>query len=199
MRKEYFIGVDVGASKAKGRGAGVGIVDLEGSPALWLHAPVKQYCVGKSGKPRVAVDTNALFDVINDFANQRNANALLAAIEHPVAAPEKFGDLDEKGEERRGVPIRVTCELFLHYGKTVAVLEQLCEWVFPVSPRGWKNGFGLSSSKAESLELARRTFPGVNLSHAQDHNLAEALLIAEYCRLTELGRRTMAAIKEAQR
>ena len=51
----------------------------------------------------------------------------------------------------------------------------------------------------ESLELARRTFPGVNLSHAQDHNLAEALLIAEYCRLTELGRRTMAAVKGAQR
>ena len=38
MRKEYFIGVDVGASKAKGRGAGVGIVgNVRVDDGQWHH------------------------------------------------------------------------------------------------------------------------------------------------------------------
>lgn len=49
----------------------------------------------------------------------------------------------------------------------------------------WKAQFFLSkASKQDSLDYARRMFPteSEKLSYKKDHNRAEALLIAEYCR-----------------
>lgn len=59
-------------------------------------------------------------------------------------------------------------------------------WDF-VSPRKWKNALGLSSNKDESLRLARRLFPDVELPNKCDHDKAEGLLLADYLRRTRFG------------
>ena len=56
-----------------------------------------------------------------------------------------------------------------------------------VSPQKWKKEFSVTSDKNTSIEVAKRLFPGVNLKATErckkDHDgMAEALLIAEYCR-----------------
>ena len=49
-----------------------------------------------------------------------------------------------------------------------------------VAPQDWKRHFGLEKDKADSLALARRYFPNIDLSRKKDHGRAEALLIARY-------------------
>lgn len=56
-----------------------------------------------------------------------------------------------------------------------------------VPPQKWKKEFSVTSDKNTSIEVAKRLFPGVNLKATErckkDHDgMAEALLIAEYCR-----------------
>ena len=55
------------------------------------------------------------------------------------------------------------------------------------SPQKWKKEFSVTSDKNTSIEVAKRLFPNVNLKATarckKDHDgMAEALLIAEYCR-----------------
>ncbi|MDR1516461.1 MAG: hypothetical protein LBS45_12285 [Synergistaceae bacterium] len=62
-----------------------------------------------------------------------------------------------------------------------------------VSPRKWKQEFGLSGGDpADSVAVAERLFPGVSLmatprSRKPSDGMAEALLIAEYCRRRTAG------------
>lgn len=56
-----------------------------------------------------------------------------------------------------------------------------------VPPAKWKKEFSVTSDKNTSIEVAKRLFPNVNLKATErckkDHDgMAEALLIAEYCR-----------------
>lgn len=56
-----------------------------------------------------------------------------------------------------------------------------------VPPQKWKKEFSVTSDKNTSIEVAKRLFPNVNLKATErcrkDHDgMAEALLIAEYCR-----------------
>ena len=56
-----------------------------------------------------------------------------------------------------------------------------------VSPIKWKREFGVTSSKDSSIECCKRLFPTVDLMRTgrcrKEHDgMAEALLIAEYCR-----------------
>lgn len=56
-----------------------------------------------------------------------------------------------------------------------------------VVPRRWKAEFGLSGSKADSIEVCRRLFPGVSLRASErcrkdSDGMAEALLMAEFAR-----------------
>jgi crossover junction endodeoxyribonuclease RuvC len=54
-----------------------------------------------------------------------------------------------------------------------------------VSPQSWKKFFGLGRDKYDSLLLAREKWPdaGMHIRKKGDHNIAEALLIAEYLRI----------------
>ncbi len=56
-----------------------------------------------------------------------------------------------------------------------------------VRPQKWKREFSCTSDKNTSIEVAKRLFPGVPLKRTErctkDHDgMAEALLMAEYCR-----------------
>ena len=70
------------------------------------------------------------------------------------------------------------------YGALLAVLAVQGWPVTIVSPREWKQAMHCSSDKNQSLEVARRLFPGAaqSLTRKKDHGRAEALLIAEYGR-----------------
>lgn len=62
-----------------------------------------------------------------------------------------------------------------------------CPSVQYVNPTVWKRAMGLlKAEKGQSLEIARRLFPGQahNLLRQKDHNRAEALLLANYAART---------------
>lgn len=61
-----------------------------------------------------------------------------------------------------------------------------------VRPQKWKRMFSCTSDKNTSVEVAHRLFPNVDLRRttrcSKPHDgMAEALLMAEYCRRTNLG------------
>jgi len=75
------------------------------------------------------------------------------------------------------------------YGKALGMLIALKVPYTLVTPQKWQKVFGISGrkgcTKKQSLERARALFPGLAASHlarVKDHNRADALLIAEYCR-----------------
>lgn len=55
-----------------------------------------------------------------------------------------------------------------------------------ITPQTWKKEFGLNSSKAKSIEVAKQLFPEASLfieGHRKESDgMAEALLMAEYAR-----------------
>lgn len=59
-------------------------------------------------------------------------------------------------------------------------------WDF-VAPSTWKSKMGLSSEKDDSLRMARRLFPSIELPNKSDHDKAEGLLLAEYMRRHHFG------------
>jgi hypothetical protein len=78
------------------------------------------------------------------------------------------------------------------YGRVIGWLEaQGIPFEF-VTPAKWKkeifDSMPKTDQKSMSLDLARRLFPalGEKLKRKGDHNRAEALLLAEYCRRIEI-------------
>lgn len=61
---------------------------------------------------------------------------------------------------------------------------------FLIDPKAWKTPLGLTSDKALSLDLARKTFPSLAgaLARAKDDGRAEALLLLEFYRREVLPR-----------
>ncbi|MFJ1291137.1 hypothetical protein E2974_16025 [Paracoccus yeei] len=61
---------------------------------------------------------------------------------------------------------------------------------FLIDPKAWKTPLGLTSDKALSLDLARKTFPSLAgaLARAKDDGRAEALLLLEFYRREILPR-----------
>ena len=75
----------------------------------------------------------------------------------------------------------------MNYGYIKGVLETLGIPYQEVTPAKWKKEFGLSGTKADSIEVCQRLFPGVDLmaterSRKPHDGMAEALLMAEYAR-----------------
>lgn len=73
------------------------------------------------------------------------------------------------------------------YGWLLGMLDTLKIPYQAVSVQKWKKEYGLTSDKAQSIEVCRRLFPNVILKRTDrckkdDDGLAEALLLAEYCR-----------------
>lgn len=71
-------------------------------------------------------------------------------------------------------------------GAVETVLEMLRMPPTMVVPRTWKRVYGLDSSKADSLAIARKLYPsiaGSRLKRALDHNRGDAVLLAHYGRI----------------
>lgn len=198
MRGHLYIGVDPGASKTSGRGGGLAVIDEAGAVVDCLLVPVMDYQIGTKVKPEV--DARKLYDRLCEIIARRPLwdGNLCATIEEPPPTQVKFDDKkDKKGKGSWRSPF--DHGLKAHYGAIKAMLRLLCgDNVFPVYPVSWKAAYKINRDKEGSLRVARELFPEVDLRHKKQHNIAEALLLAEYGRLAELGRRTMAAVKEAQ-
>lgn len=77
------------------------------------------------------------------------------------------------------------------FGRTVGwlygVLDAIGIPYQPITPQKWKKEFGLTSDKAQSVEVCKRLFPDVNLKRTErskkdDDNCAEACLLALYAK-----------------
>ena len=73
------------------------------------------------------------------------------------------------------------------YGWLLGMLDSIGIPYQTISPQKWKKEFGLTSDKAQSVEVCKRLYPGVNLfrterSRKEDDGMAEALLMATYAK-----------------
>lgn len=71
------------------------------------------------------------------------------------------------------------------YGWLLGMLDSIGIPYQPITPQKWKKEFGLTSDKAQSVEVCKRLYPGVNLlrterSRKEDDGMAEAVLMATY-------------------
>jgi crossover junction endodeoxyribonuclease RuvC len=64
----------------------------------------------------------------------------------------------------------------------VAIAQRSGDPTHMIAPRAWKKSLGLTADKAESLAMARKSWPGAPLARIKDGGRAEALLIAEWLR-----------------
>ena len=92
-------------------------------------------------------------------------------------------------EQVHAMPKQGTVSMF-HFGENFGWLEGALDMAgieyTLVPPQKWKKEFKLSQDKQESIAMAKKLFPGVNLApdkrRVDNDNLAEALLMAEYAR-----------------
>jgi len=68
------------------------------------------------------------------------------------------------------------------YMACIAVAQRSRDPWMLVRPQKWKKDMGLTSDKAESLDMARELWPAAPLTRKKDNGRAEALLIAEWLR-----------------
>lgn len=73
--------------------------------------------------------------------------------------------------------------LGMSYWGAYSVLAALDIPITLVEPKEWKSYFKLDRDKSKSISLAKRLFPGVELTLQKHHGRAEALLIAQYGKL----------------
>lgn len=73
------------------------------------------------------------------------------------------------------------------YGKILGLLEGFDTPYEEIMPQRWKKHFSLNKDKQKSIETCEHLFPNVNLlptpqCRKKSDGMAEALLLAEYCR-----------------
>lgn len=87
----------------------------------------------------------------------------------------------------RGNGIIALFKLGQSYGWLLGMLDTIGIPYQPITPQKWKKEFGLTSDKAQSVEVCRRLYPDVNLKRTErskkdDDNFAEAVLMATYAK-----------------
>ena len=125
--------------------------------------------------------------VVDIYAGRVNSRWLFAQLGNYQNCGEKLIVTIEKAW---GFPKIATSAVFnygLGYGKVLSVFEILDAPYNLVVPSVWKKHFGLTKDKTLSIAKIKELYPNVNLYFTnkckkEDHNLAEALLIAEYGR-----------------
>lgn len=73
------------------------------------------------------------------------------------------------------------------YGWLLGMLDAIGISYQPIMPQRWKKEFGLTSDKAQSVEVCKRLYPDVDLKRTErskkdDDGMAEALLMATYAK-----------------
>jgi len=147
-----FIGVDPGVTGA------VAAVDDRGDFVDSFDVPT--FKIGK----RACIEPKTLVEMIEEIPGTISR----VCIEEPGPRP---------GE---GV-----CSSFTSgraFGVLLGVFVAMQAPVVLVKPAKWKKVYGLSGDKEQSRAEAILMFPEARLSRKKDHNMAEALLIADYAR-----------------
>jgi crossover junction endodeoxyribonuclease RuvC len=89
-------------------------------------------------------------------------------------------------EKAQAMPKQGVVSMFHYgvgYGGYIGALAALEIPFEEITPFKWKKYFGLcKKTKFDSVLLAKKMFPSVELSRKKDHGKAEALLIAEFVR-----------------
>jgi Holliday junction resolvasome RuvABC endonuclease subunit len=114
----------------------------------------------------------------NTPANVDLLNEILDSAEDAVA-------VIEKQWLKKGDPTHMG-KLIQNYGEWIGRFDMNHIVHHEVAARTWKALLGVTADKKQNIEKARLLFPEVSglLTRVKDHNRAEALLIAEYCRRT---------------
>lgn len=90
----------------------------------------------------------------------------------------------EKAAARHGQGVTSMFTFGENFGWLKGVLDASEISYQEIKPQVWKKEFGLNSDKENSIIVARRLFPDANLipehCRKEDHNIAEALLLACY-------------------
>lgn len=148
-----YIGIDPGKNGA------IAIIDTSES----INIIVKKYS-----------DEN-LIDMLSNYHqfSHRAPYAIRCVLEHVHAMP------------KQGVSSTFT--FGVNFGFIQGVLKAYKIPYELVTPQKWKKEFSCTSDKNTSIDVCKRLFPNVNLKVSdkcvKDHDgIAEALLIAEYCR-----------------
>ncbi len=98
---------------------------------------------------------------------------------HPVLTGiEKVGAMPKQG-------VSSTFKFGQNYGAWLGALSALQIAHIIVTPAKWQRSVldsGSGDTKTRSLSMARRLFPGVELSRKKDHGRSDALLLALYAR-----------------
>lgn len=98
-------------------------------------------------------------------------NADVVAIEQPYIP----GGMANKGTQKA----------ITDYGQILGIAKMHSDHVYSVHPRKWKSHMGLSKDKQESIDMAEKLYPGINLlrterSRKKCDGMAESLLILHY-------------------
>jgi crossover junction endodeoxyribonuclease RuvC len=120
---------------------------------------------------------------VHDYANGETLEYLKTLPKNSFVMLEKVSAMPKQG-------VVSMFKFGANFGTWIGRLEALAIPFDFVTPRKWQNVIYDSAprkgmdNKARSLERARRLFPCAAglLTRKKDHNRADALLIAEYCR-----------------
>ena len=123
-------------------------------------------------------DMSALVDLMVKFHNMGEDTP------SSIATVEKVHSMPKQG-------VSTTFKFGKNTGRVIGWLEALGIPYEEVTPTKWQkvvfdSGTKTGDNKADSLNMARKLFPSMldRLKRKKDHNRADALLIAEYCRRT---------------
>jgi len=98
----------------------------------------------------------------------------------------------ERVASRPGQGVSSVFSFGTNYGTWQGLLSALCVPYILPTPQAWQKGLIVPSDgtdpKARSLAVARRLFPGVDISRKKDHGKADALLLATHARTVHRGR-----------
>lgn len=176
MSKFTFIGIDPGLSGA--------IAKIEGNDIQIIPMPLYE-----------TKDTRKLnLPVIKEYFKELNKDSTKIMIEYA-----SIGGFDFQG---RTQGVASSYKIGFNYGQLLGLFEGLdMNYDVVVSHKWQKHLFPLiktGSTKDRSIFLAKQLFPNVSLvgerGRVDNHNFADALLIAEYCRRINTPKYTWEAL-----
>lgn len=176
----FYAGIDPGKTGA------VALVDERGVFLSLRTVPVVKGATGS----RVEYDLDGIRDMLEQL---RGGGPLFATVEKAVPMPFIFKKKKQEGQEEADTGIGGT---IVNYQRGVSMgwAWMLAALRIPhqlVVPQTWQSvmlaGTAGSDTKQKSILAAHRLFPGVSLrrtarSEKLDHNLSDALLLAEFGR-----------------
>lgn len=165
MRSTIFVGIDPGAQGAIGWLCG----------SLYCVTDIPTIKVLKGKKNRTEFNNLAILEMFRLVGRNVSKERVSVVLEK---APATMGP----GRGYADVIINRACAMW-----PLFIMEKGYRFE-EVDPNAWKKKMGLSPDKENSRRKAQARFPEAPLVRVEDHNRAEALLLAEYHKRITLGK-----------